>query len=197
MGRLSIRFSRYLMLAGLSLIVIPGSGSEEVAPKPAVLSTSVTHINYKSSKSFDAVTMAIEKQLGRLDAEKYASLLKGPLEAAEVESQIRAMEGSSSFMLFAMRDHGQLLALKGKKTLARQYEIGNPLFAVEMTQADLRAGEYAPLRIYVYVDKDNQTCVDYDLPSSLFGRFKSQQVDKVAKSLDQKLETLVTNALKD
>jgi uncharacterized protein (DUF302 family) len=107
------------------------------------------------------------------------------------------MEGSSGFMLFAMRDHGQLLSLKGKKEFARQYEIGNPLFAVEMTKEDLRAGEYAPLRIYVYVGEDKLTHVDYDLPSTVFGRFKSAQVDNVAKGLDEKLEALVTSALKN
>ena len=96
------------------------------------------------------------------------------------------MEGTSGFMLFAMRDHGQLLALKGKQASVKQYEIGNPLFAVEMTREDLRAGEYAPLRICVYVGEDQLTHVDYDLPSSIFGRFKSAQVDKVAKGLDRK-----------
>ena len=66
-----------------------------------------------------------------------------------------------------------------------------------MTREDLRAGEYAPLRICVYVGEDQMTHVDYDLPSSIFGRFKSAQVDKVAKGLDEKLEALIANALKN
>jgi uncharacterized protein (DUF302 family) len=175
--------------------VIPVSGSGEVSSNLVITSTSVTHVNFKSSKPFDAVTAAVEKQLGKFDAGVYASLMTGSLSLAEVESKIRAMEGSSGFMLFAVRDHGKLLALKGKMVSARQYELGNPLFAVQMTQEDLRAGEYAPLRMYVYVGTDNMTHIDYDLPSTVFGRFKSQRVGEVASALDHKLETLVTNAL--
>lgn len=173
------------------------AGAGEPAPAQAVTVTSTTHINYKSSKPFDAVTAAIEKQLGRFDAEAFGAAMKNVSNPAEVEAKVHAMEGSSGFMLFAMRDHGQLLSLKGKKAFARQYEVGNPLFAVEMTKEDLRAGEYAPLRIYVYVGDDRLTHVDYDLPSTVFGRFKSAQVDEVAKGLDRKLETLIVNALKD
>jgi uncharacterized protein (DUF302 family) len=197
MGTWFVHFSGLLGLMVLGVTVIPVSGSGEVSPKPVITSTSVTHVNFKSSKPFDAVTAAIEKQLGKFDADVYASLMTASLSEAEVESKIRAMEGSSGFMLFAVRDHGKLLGLKGKMVSARQYELGNPLFAVQMTQEDLRAGEYAPLRMYIYVGRDNMTHIDYDLPSTVFGRFKSPRVGEVAGILDHKLETLVTKALND
>ncbi|HXQ27548.1 MAG TPA: DUF302 domain-containing protein [Candidatus Acidoferrales bacterium] len=184
-------------LAVVSVAAIPISGADEAPPPPRVTSLSVIRIEYTSPKSFDAVTSAIESQLGKFDTAAFNSLMKPPLDTAKAEAGIRAMEGSSGFMLFAVRDHGQLLGLKGESASARQYEVGNPLFAVEMTQADLRAGEFAPLRMYVYVAADNLTHISYDLPSSLFGRFKSPQVDAVAKGLDQKLEKLVENALKN
>ena len=159
--------------------------------------TSTTHVNISSAKSFDAVTAAIEKQLGKFDGAAVAAAFAGKLAPEQIEAKIHAMEGSSGFMLFAVRDHGQLLALKGKQTSARQYEIGNPLIALQMTQVDVRAGEYAPLRIYVYAGEDHLTHVDYDLPSTAFGRFHSAGVDKVAKGLDQKLDALIANALKN
>jgi uncharacterized protein (DUF302 family) len=190
-------FAVTLASLALGLSASSKAGAGEPAPARAVTVASTTHINYKSSKPFDAVTAAIENQLGRFDAEVFGAAMKDVSNPAEVESKVHAMEGSSGFMLFAMRDHGQLLSLKGKKEFARQYEIGNPLFAVEMTKEDLRAGEYAPLRIYVYVGEDKLTHVDYDLPSTVFGRFKSAQVDNVAKGLDEKLEALVTSALKN
>lgn len=197
MGKLAIDLAEVFTLLFLGLALVPTSSLDERASAPSVTSSSVTHINLTSSKSFDAVTAAMEKQLGRMDANKFAAAMKPPLGAANAESQIKAMEGGSGLMLFVIRDHGQLLALKGKKVLARQYEIGNPLVALEMTQDNILAGEYAPLRVYVYVGTDNLTHVDYDLPSSVFGRFKSSQVDRVAKGLDQKLETLFANAMKD
>lgn len=194
MERLPIHFAGLFVLAILVLSVIPTSGSDEGALKPAVTSTTVTHLDFKSRKPFADVTAALEKQLGKFDPEIGKSFSTGS-NPAEIEAKIHAMEGSSGLMIFAVRDHGQLLSLKGKKKLGRQYEVGNPLVALEMTQHDLVAGEYAPLRIYVYVGEDKLTHVDYDLPSSTFARFKSKQIDEVAKDLDQKLEKLVTTAL--
>jgi len=190
-------FAATLASLALGLSVASNAGTGDAGPTRSATVSSTTHVNYKSSKSFDAVTAAIEKQLGKFDAQAFGAAMKDVSNSADVESKIHAMEGSSGFMLFAIRDHGQLLSLKGRKEFDRQYEIGNPLFAVEMTKEDLRAGEYAPLRICVYVDEDQMTHVDYDLPSTVFGRFKSAQVDKVARSLDQKLEALIANALKD
>jgi uncharacterized protein (DUF302 family) len=197
MNQSLIYFAGLFVLPILGLAAIPATASDEAPSGAVVTSTSVTHVNYKSSKAFDAVTAAIEKQLGKFNPEINQSFSKTPINSADIESKIHAMEGSSGLMIFAVRDHGQLLALKGKQASARQYEIGNPLVALEMTQEDLRAGEYAPLRMYVYVGEDNLTHVDYDLPSSVFGRFKSMQVQEVAKGLDQKLERLVTNALRN
>lgn len=187
-------FSAFLALA---FAAAPGSAGDHADPTRAVAVTSTTHITFSSSKPFDAVIAAIEKQLGKFDAAAFAAAMQAPIDPAAAEAKIHAMEGASGLMLFAMRDHGQLLALKGKKAFDRQYEIGNPLIAMEMTSVDLRAGEYAPVRMCVYGSEDGLTHVDYDLPSSVFGRFKSARIDEVAKGLDQKLEALVTNALKD
>lgn len=197
MATLSTHGAALAVLAILVLPATPARSSEENVPEAVVTSTTITHVNFKSSKPFAAVTAALEKQLGKFNPEIDKSLSSEPLDAPDTESKIHAMEGSSGLMIFAVRDHGHLLALKGKPALAKQYEVGNPLVALEMTQHDLRAGEYAPLRIYVYVGEDNLTHVDYDLPSSVFARFKSKQIVEVAKGLDQKLEKLVTTALKD
>lgn len=196
MASLSAHGAELILLAILVVAVTPSGGSEGGTPKPIVTTATVTHLNYKSSQPFADVTAAIEKQLGYFDPEIRKSFSSGS-SPAEIEAKIHAMEGSSDLMIFAVRDHGQLLSLKGKQALGRQYEIGNPLVALEMTQHDLVAGEYAPLRIYVYVGEDKLTHIDYDLPSSVFGRFNSRQIDEVAKGLDQKLEKLVTTALKD
>jgi uncharacterized protein (DUF302 family) len=184
------------VLAILLLAAFPAAGSDEGAFKPVVTSSTVTHLDFKSSKPFADVTAALEKQLGHFDPAIGKSFSSGS-SPAEIEAKIHAMEGSGGLMIFAVRDHGQLLSLKGKKELGRQYEVGNPLVALEMTQHNLLAGEYAPLRIYVYVGEDNLTHVDYDLPSSVFARFKSRQIDEVAKGLDEKLEKLISTALKD
>ena len=104
------------------------------------------------------------------------------------------MAGPSGFMLFGTIDHGTLLSVFAEQTRAVQYVVGNPLIAVRMTQHDVRAGLYAPLRVLVYEDKQGNTCLEYDQPSSLFGQFKDDQIGSVAKQLDRKMEDLATAA---
>src|SRR5262249_34779432 len=103
--------------------------------------------------------------------------------------------GPSGFMLFRTSDHGALLRLAGQTKKAVQYLLGNPLFAVRMTQYDIRAGLYAPLRVFVYEDEGGKTCVEYDRPSSLFGQFGNAGVTEVATMLDRKLEQLVAESV--
>jgi uncharacterized protein (DUF302 family) len=99
-------------------------------------------------------------------------------------------------MLFKTSDHGALLRLAGQKKKAMQYILGNPLLAIQMTQHDIRAGLYAPLRVLVYENADGKTCVEYDKPSSLFGQFDNVKVTEVATTLDRKMEQLVAKSFK-
>ena len=75
---------------------------------------------------------------------------------------------------------------------AIQYAVGNPLFAIQMTQHDIRASLYAPLRVLIYEDEEGKTCVEYDRPSSLFGHFGDDRISPTAAMLDRKLEALVS-----
>jgi uncharacterized protein (DUF302 family) len=63
-----------------------------------------------------------------------------------------------------------------------------------MTEYDIRAALYAPLRVLVYEDTQSKVHVEYDLPSSLFGQFHDAKVDVVARELDEKLSQLVKKA---
>jgi uncharacterized protein (DUF302 family) len=97
-------------------------------------------------------------------------------------------------MLFGTQDHGSLLRLAGQQRKAVQYVVGNPLFALQMTQHDIRAGLYAPLRVLLYEDERGRTCLEYDKPSSLFGQFNDDRIGPTAAMLDKKLEALVAAA---
>jgi uncharacterized protein (DUF302 family) len=65
-----------------------------------------------------------------------------------------------------------------------------------MTQHDIRASLYAPLRILLYENDEGKTCVEYDKPSSLFGQFGNDRITPTATMLDRKLEALVAGAMK-
>ena len=87
------------------------------------------------------------------------------------------------------------MRLAGQQKKAIQYLVGNPLFAIQMTQHDIRASLYAPLRVVLYENEQGETCVEYDKPSSLFGQFGNPKVTDVATMLDRKLEQLVAKAI--
>jgi uncharacterized protein (DUF302 family) len=82
----------------------------------------------------------------------------------------------------------------GARTNAKQYLIGNPLTAIQMSQHDIRAALYPPLRVLVYEQKTGRTTVEYDQPSSLFGQFGWEDVTQVALTLDAKLERALAQA---
>ena len=155
----------------------------------------VDHVRVVADRPFDQVAKAFEQQLGRFNPEVYKSLAAGD-DVEKVRAKIEAMVGPSGFMLFKTSDHGALMRLAGQKKKAFQYVVGNPLFAIQMTQHDFRAGLYAPLRVLLYETQEGKTCVEYDKPSSLFGQFDNEKVTAVATMLDRKLEQLVARAIR-
>src|SRR6516225_183109 len=154
----------------------------------------VDHVQVVADEPFDKVSKAFEQQLGQFNPEIYQSLTAGE-DADKVRAKIEAMVGPSGFMLFRTSNHGALLRLAGQKKKAIQYLVGNPLFALQMTQHDIRAGLYAPLRVLIYENEQGKTCVEYDKPSSLFGQFGNAKVTEVAGMLDRKLEQLIAKAM--
>ncbi len=150
----------------------------------------VDHVRRTTDKPFGDVTAAFERQLGRFEPGVYSALAAGG-DAEGARAKLEAMAGPSGFMLFGTNDHGTLLRLAGRKRKAVQYVVGNPLFALQMTQHDIRAALYAPLRVLIYEDEGGKTCVEYDRPSSLFGQFGDDRITPTAAMLDRKLEALV------
>jgi uncharacterized protein (DUF302 family) len=156
---------------------------------------SIEHIYVETEKPIGEVIAALEARMGRFDPAVYEELRSGA-DPDAVRTRLEGMTGSSGFMLFRTSDHGALLRLTGQTKKAVQYLLGNPLFAVRMTQHDIRAGLYAPLRVLVYQDEGGRTCIEYDKPSTLFGQFGNAKVTEFAAMLDRKLEQLVAEAIK-
>ena len=155
----------------------------------------VDHVQVATNKTFEEVTKAFEAELGKFDGDvRKAATASEDTDVAK--AKIAAMAGPSGFMLFGTSDHGALLRLAGQKRKAIQYVVGNPLFALQMTQHDIRASLYAPLRVLLYQNEKGQTCLEYDRPSTLFGQFGQEEVTAVAVMLDHKLEALVSAAIR-
>ena len=155
----------------------------------------VEHVQVTADKPFDAVKKGLEAQLGQFDPEVYKALA-AEKDLEKVKARIEAMAGQSGFMLFSTNDHGALLRLAGQKKKAMQYVVGNPLIAYQMTQHDLRAGLYAPLRVLIYENERGGTCLEYDKPSSLFDWLGNERIGPTATLLDRKMEALVSAAIR-
>jgi uncharacterized protein (DUF302 family) len=152
---------------------------------------SINHVVRSFQTTYQTFISRFESQLGRHDISAYRNLLADPERSKDVEAVLQRQEGASGLMLFSFYDHGALLSIKGSGRKARQYIVGNPLYAARMTQHDIRAALYAPLRVLIYADDSGGTHVEYDLPSTLFGQFENDKVNEVAAELDRKLSELV------
>jgi uncharacterized protein (DUF302 family) len=155
----------------------------------------VDHVALATDKPFEDVAKALERQMGRFDPDVSKSLAEGG-DTEEAKAKFEAMAGPSGFMLFGKTDHGSLLRIAGQKRKAIQYVVGNPLFALQMTQHDIRASLYAPLRVLLYENEEGKTCVEYDKPSSLFRQFDQAEITDTAAMLDLKLDALVSAAIR-
>jgi uncharacterized protein (DUF302 family) len=148
----------------------------------------VRHVSLELYVDFDDFTQTLEQSLGRFDE----ALLKGvETDPSPVEERLMGAAGEEGLMLFNVQDHGRLLGIYGTPKKAMQFVLGNPLIAATMTRHDIRAGLYAPLRLFVYEAEDRSTHIEYDQPSSLFGQFDNPEVTAVARLLDVKLASLI------
>jgi uncharacterized protein (DUF302 family) len=151
----------------------------------------VRHVSVETNIDFDLFTEALERSLGRFDE---ALLKELEINRGFVEEGLKAAVSEEGLMLFNIQDHGKLLNLLGMPKKAKQYVLGNPLIAAMMTRHDIRAGLYAPLRLFVYETDDHTTHIEFDRPSSLFGQFNNPEVTVVAHNLDEKLANLIKEA---
>ena len=168
-----------------------GNMQSEKSSASASSTAQVLHRSVQIDASFERFTSALQKILGHFPADIQQDVIERPQVAAE---RLKAAEGAQGLMIFAVFDHGAALNMIGARTNAKQYLIGNPLTAIQMSQHDIRAALYAPLRVLVYERKEGQTIVEYDQPSSQFGQFGRADVTVVARTLDMKLERVLVQA---
>lgn len=149
------------------------------------------HITREIKNNFENFTRKLEKLLGRFDPSLVKDIETAPEEA---QKRLKSAEGVEGLMLFEIQQHGKLLGIVGAARKAKQYVLGSPLIAIQMTRHDIRASLYAPLRMIIYEIENHAVRAEYDLPSSLFGQFGNAEVTGVAKALDLKLENAIAKA---
>ncbi|HYZ39776.1 MAG TPA: DUF302 domain-containing protein [Stellaceae bacterium] len=149
----------------------------------------IEHVRIEAAKPFEAVKAALEDLVPPLDPAVPEALRQGDIRRAR-----EALQRGPELAIFSARDHGGLLRIVDLARKAVQYEIGNPLTATRMTQHQLPASLYAPLRVVLYENDADRAVFEYDRPSSLFGQFGDERVTAVARELDASLERILVNA---
>ena len=163
------------------------------APKVSRNNVSVEHIRIDSDKPYGQVRAALEK-LPKFDDRIRALLHYG--EIARVEAELKKIQGDAGLVIYSVATHGDWLQIRSGKRNATQYVIGNVLVSSQMTQHELAAGLYAPLRIMLYENNSGTATFEYDQPSTLFGQYGDERVTAVAKGLDQEIYDALINAAK-
>jgi uncharacterized protein (DUF302 family) len=155
--------------------------------------TIIDHVTVSSSKPYAAVKQDLESRLGRLDDHIRTLLNQNKVE--ELRAALQKAAGNDGLVIHYIGVHGDWLVLKGKHKNGTEYFTGNVLTAVEMTNVNMAAGLYAPLRIIVYENAQGGTTIEYDKPSTQLSQFHSAQIDAQGRSLDDRLATLCASVL--
>jgi hypothetical protein len=142
----------------------------------------VAHVEIASTKTFTELEATLERSIPQIDSAIMVALAKGDSKRAE------ELAHGSKLFIFEKRDHGILLRSARQTRKALQYEVGNPITAASMTQYQLPAALYAPLRVVLYENASGGATFEYDLPSTLFGQFGDERVTAVGLKLDAEFE---------
>src|SRR5262252_5256516 len=113
--------------------------------KSSASEVKVQHRSLLIERGYEEFTGRLEQILGRFVPSK----LKGLPPDVAMEA-LKSMEGEQGFMIIQIFDHGADLLMVGQRRKAKQYLIGNPLVAIQLTRHDIRAALYAPLRVLVF-----------------------------------------------
>jgi len=171
------------------VLAYPQTLEGPVSPSMSRRAIEVTHVVIESQKAAADVGESLETLIPPIDEEIPLLLSDGVTDRLK-----QRLEAAPELSIFLKRDHVVLVGLYGKVRDAVQYEIGNPLTASRMTRYQLAAGLYAPLRVIIYEKADGGSCIEYDLPSSLFGQFGDDRITEVAHGLDVALSRALSVA---
>jgi hypothetical protein len=188
-----------------------------MAPTKTEVPIAATRIDYRSSISFDVAESRLRSSIQK-DPEwsfqtKWKEVVRSAFHNASPQaaftSLVESTVGPHGFMHFFEVDHGAWLPLfsdqlawkpaDGKNLKAKRFILGNPLIAIGMMKCDLNAGLYAPTELFLIEEETGGCRIVYQLPSGLVAGYEGAEgeLKKGALTLDEKLEMLVVDVLRD
>jgi hypothetical protein len=98
---------------------------------------------------------------------------------------------SSRASIYATIDATPLYELAGHRIKTVEYLLGNLVVAETMYRHDARALLYAPLRVLIHSDAEDNAVFSIDQPSTVFVSLGVPDITVVGEELDQKVAALL------
>jgi len=155
----------------------------------------VERFTLSSSKPFDQVVAALNSAVGHPDMAEFWKSTHRAQSDAELQNTIKKGLGRTGLMLFVEFDHGAIVCKGIGRATPRmiRFVIGNPLIMREMAKHVPDAGSYAPVTVLVDERADG-VHLSYDRMATLLAPYNNSEALKVARDLDEKVETLLSAA---
>ena len=160
-----------------------------------ITTVEVERFSLTSSRPFDKILAAIKAAVGHPDMVVFAKTTAAARTFPHFESTVREGLGKSGLMLFMELDHGSVIriATGGDKPRMARLIMGNPLIMQQMARHVPDAGSYAPVTVLVD-ERPDGVHISYDRMVSLLAPYRNSDALAVARDLDKKVETLLSEA---
>ena len=160
-----------------------------------IAAVQIERFSLTSSRPFGEILAAIKAAVGHPDMVEFAKRTAAVSSFQEFESIVREGLGTTGLMLFMELDHGAVIRKatgRDKRRMARLI-MGNPLIMQQMARHVPDAGSYAPVTVLVD-ERSDGVHISYDRMASLLASYGSADALAVARDLDKKVETLLSEA---
>jgi uncharacterized protein (DUF302 family) len=151
---------------------------------------SMTRVDVFTGVGFDDFLTAFEAAAPRYDPVPMQRIVESGGTWDEVRAKV-AENAPNELMVYTKIDAILLLGVAGHDVKAVEYLLGNHVIAETMFRHDPKALLYAPLRVLVYSDPDDNAVFSMDRPGSAFGSLGIAEVTEVGLSLDRKVANLL------
>jgi uncharacterized protein (DUF302 family) len=166
------------------------SGGTVITADIARAEHTMTRLDIATRMPFDEFRAAFEQAAPAFDPAPVQLITEAGGSWDDVRAAV-AVNAPNQLMVYARIDATELFAVAGHRTKAVEYLLGNHVIAESMFRYDAHALLYAPLRVLVYADADDNAVFTMDQPSGAFGSVGIAEVTDVGRGLDDKVSALL------
>ncbi len=160
-----------------------------------IATVEVERFSLISSHPFDKILAAIKAAIGHPDMVAFAKRTAAAPTFSDFENIVREGLGKTGLMLFMELDHGPVRRRARDRDNPRMVRLilGNPLIMQQLARNVPDAASYAPVTVLVN-ERPDGVHISYDRMASLLAPYRNSEALAVARDLETKVETLLSEA---